>query len=198
MSTLTGSRGRSWSSVQLQRRGVATRPRTSRLQRSRGVRGVGPAERTGKSRVWYWPGGIRAGSTPSRRRPTKPRETNWGLIWIGLLAQRRDRLREVRVEREGGEDPLDRLARGQLVDLPGAREVGRHVEAGPHALPVELLAAGGLGRDQRQRRGRMRAAQHPFDHEPRHRTLLGQPRRRPALLVPAAADSLRAAGSAPD
>ena len=41
---------------------------------SSGVRGVGPAESTGKSWVTYWPGGTRAGSAPSRARPRKPRE----------------------------------------------------------------------------------------------------------------------------
>src|SRR5439155_13111302 len=39
-----------------------------------------PAERTGKSRVRYWPGGVRdrrsPASSPVPRRPTKPRVTN--------------------------------------------------------------------------------------------------------------------------
>jgi hypothetical protein len=43
-----------------------------KLQRSSGIRGVGPAESTGKSRVRYCPGG-RPG-TDSRRRPPKPRD----------------------------------------------------------------------------------------------------------------------------
>ena len=42
------------------------------------MRGVGPADSTGKSRVRYWPGGIRLASSPGGcRRPTKPRDTNW-------------------------------------------------------------------------------------------------------------------------
>jgi hypothetical protein len=36
---------------------------------------LGPAERTGKSRVTYWPGETRAGSTSAARRPRNPRET---------------------------------------------------------------------------------------------------------------------------
>jgi hypothetical protein len=31
--------------------------------------GVGPADKTGKSVVTYWPGGTRSGATSSRRRP---------------------------------------------------------------------------------------------------------------------------------
>src|SRR5262245_41281235 len=50
---------------------------------SSGVCGVGPAERTGKSRVTYWPGGTRAGSTSAARRPRNPRETTAGLSCLG-------------------------------------------------------------------------------------------------------------------
>src|SRR4029079_17725596 len=42
---------------------------------SSGLRGVGPAERTGKSRVSYWPGGRREALSLDGRRPRKPRET---------------------------------------------------------------------------------------------------------------------------
>src|SRR6266511_3340582 len=45
-----------------------------KVQRSSGVRGVGPAESTGKSRVRYWPGGTRFATSDSRRLPTNPRE----------------------------------------------------------------------------------------------------------------------------
>ena len=50
-----------------------TSPSIENVQASRCTRGVGPAERTGKSRVRYCPGGSREGST-SARRPMKPRE----------------------------------------------------------------------------------------------------------------------------
>src|SRR5438067_2812814 len=76
MSTLTGSRRSARSSAQLQRRGLATAPEMEKSHRSSGVRGVGPAERIGKSRVSYWPGGTRSGAAVGRRRPTNPRETN--------------------------------------------------------------------------------------------------------------------------
>jgi hypothetical protein len=39
-----------------------------------GVCGVGPAERTGKSRVSYWPGGSRAAVSADCRLPRNPRE----------------------------------------------------------------------------------------------------------------------------
>jgi len=39
-----------------------------------GVRGVGPAERTGKSRVSYWPGGSRRPTESAGRRPRNARE----------------------------------------------------------------------------------------------------------------------------
>src|SRR5919106_1126352 len=53
-----------------------TRPSMLNVHLSRGVYGVGPAERTGKSFVRYWPGGRRSCFSPPRRLPTKPRETN--------------------------------------------------------------------------------------------------------------------------
>src|SRR5262245_4261312 len=82
MSARTGSRGSARNSSQDQRRGAATAPRTVKSQAPSGVRGVGPAERTGKSGVTYCPGGTRPGGAPSRRRPTKPRETKDGLILL--------------------------------------------------------------------------------------------------------------------
>src|SRR5258707_587665 len=39
------------------------------------MRGVGPAERTGKPFSRYWPGGRRFASSSDRRRPKKPRVT---------------------------------------------------------------------------------------------------------------------------
>src|SRR6516165_5441593 len=46
-------------------------------QELKGIAGVGPAERTGKSSVTYWPGGTLA--TSRRRLPTKP-----GVVGNGL------------------------------------------------------------------------------------------------------------------
>jgi hypothetical protein len=41
-----------------------------------GTVGVGPAESTGKSRIRYWPGGMRLATSGSTRRPRNPREKN--------------------------------------------------------------------------------------------------------------------------
>src|SRR6478672_7478827 len=58
-----------------------------RLQSSSRVRGVGPADSTGKSSTTYWPGGTREGSTLRRGRPLKPREMGG----IGLQSERGSR-----------------------------------------------------------------------------------------------------------
>ena len=62
MSTVTSARGSDRNSSHVHRRGRATSPRTSNVHSASGVRGVGPAESTGKSCVSYWPGGIRPGA----------------------------------------------------------------------------------------------------------------------------------------
>src|SRR4029453_16631745 len=76
MSTVTVSDGNARNSSQVQDTGASTAPRIGNVPSSSGVCGVGPAERTGKSSVTYWPGGTRAGSPSERRRPLNPRETN--------------------------------------------------------------------------------------------------------------------------
>src|SRR5580692_11647523 len=70
MSTVTSSLGRSRNSAQLH---VFCRPglQMEKFHPSRGVCGVGPADRTGKSLVTYWPGGT---------RPAFPAES-WRLRW---------------------------------------------------------------------------------------------------------------------
>src|SRR5438034_1079048 len=82
MSTVTFSLGSSRSSSQVHV--FRSSPLTiENVHSSSRVCGVGPAERTGKSWVTYWPGGTRAGSASSSRRlPRKPRETK--LIPDGL------------------------------------------------------------------------------------------------------------------
>src|SRR5260370_1634894 len=53
-----------------------------KVQDARGVCGVGPAERTGKPRSRYCPGGMRAlVSSSFGRRPRNPREKNPSLMW---------------------------------------------------------------------------------------------------------------------
>jgi hypothetical protein len=70
-------------------------PRSEKFQVAICVRGVGPAESTGKSRVSYWPGGSRCAVAADCRRPRKPLET--GGIVVPLLLQdlmdERDRYR---------------------------------------------------------------------------------------------------------
>src|SRR5918999_5514935 len=79
MSRVTSSLGRARNSSQVQRRGSSTSPTTEKSHWSSGVCGVGPAERTGKSGVTYWPGGTRSPGTSSRRRPLKAREMIGGI-----------------------------------------------------------------------------------------------------------------------
>ncbi len=80
MSTVQSRASRARNSSHVHVTGDSTRPSIDRDQRSSGVRGVGPAERTGKSRVRYWPVGVRDRASPpaapSSRRPTNPRVTN--------------------------------------------------------------------------------------------------------------------------
>src|ERR1700726_4710766 len=74
MSTVNVSEGRATNSLHGQETGSPTAPSTVKLHSSSGVRGVGPAESTGKSSTTYWPGGTRAGPTSRRGRPRNPRE----------------------------------------------------------------------------------------------------------------------------
>src|ERR1700758_1680359 len=78
MSRVTSSAGSARNCSHVQRRGSSISPTIVKLHRSSGVCGVGPADRTGKSLVTYWPGGIRPGGT-SCRRPRKPREMIGGI-----------------------------------------------------------------------------------------------------------------------
>ena len=60
---MTVSAGSSRNSSHVQEAGWSTAPSIVKLHSGSGVWGVGPADRTGKSRVTYWPGGTREGST---------------------------------------------------------------------------------------------------------------------------------------
>src|SRR5438552_6973745 len=74
MSTLNCSEGRALSSSQVQVLGSSISPLTVKVHFARSTRGVGPADRTGKSLTVCWPGGTRELLSESRRRPLKPRE----------------------------------------------------------------------------------------------------------------------------
>lgn len=65
-----------WIPDHVQLTGSRTRPSMVKVHWSRGVRGVGPAESTGKSGVTCWPGGSGSGAVGWRLLPTKPREMN--------------------------------------------------------------------------------------------------------------------------
>ena len=77
MSTVTSSWGRAWNSSQVHEDAFRTAPCTLKLQLVCRVRGVGPAESTGKPFVTYCPGGTRAASAGARR-PRKLREMTTG------------------------------------------------------------------------------------------------------------------------
>src|ERR687891_2012044 len=85
MSRVTSSLGRARNSSHVQRRGSSTSPTMEKSHWSSGVCGVGPAERTGKSGVTYWPGGTRSPGTSSRRRPLKPRDMIGGISLLLTL-----------------------------------------------------------------------------------------------------------------
>src|SRR5438874_1932524 len=74
MSFVTVSDGRASNSFHVQRFGSSISPSMEKVHWSRLARGVGPADRTGKSFTRYWPGGKRELEAVSRRRPLKPRE----------------------------------------------------------------------------------------------------------------------------
>src|SRR6266550_5029973 len=74
MSTVTLSRLSATNSSQVHRADCPSGLLSVRSQTESGVRGVGPAERTGKSRVSYWPGGSLPAAPSGCRRPRNPRE----------------------------------------------------------------------------------------------------------------------------
>jgi hypothetical protein len=74
MSRVMVSVGRWRNSSQVHRLGPSISPTIENVQAASEVRGVGPADSTGKSRSRYWPGGRRPCVACSERRPRKPRE----------------------------------------------------------------------------------------------------------------------------
>src|SRR5512140_177 len=86
MSRVIVSCGSAANSSQLHATGGVPRALRVKLHFASGVCGVGPAERTGKSRVSYCPGGSRAATPASGRRPRKPREI--GDVMVMLRSQR--------------------------------------------------------------------------------------------------------------
>src|SRR5829696_8508837 len=76
MSVVISSEGSPLNSSQVHLLGSSTSPKTEKSHSSKGVRGVGPAERTGKPSTRYCPGGRWASCSGCLRRPRKPREKN--------------------------------------------------------------------------------------------------------------------------
>ena len=75
MSTVNSSCGSACNSSHDHDGGSIAAPVMERRQSASSMRGVGPAESTGKSVVRYCPGGIRPAGAAGRRRPKKPRVT---------------------------------------------------------------------------------------------------------------------------
>src|SRR5918998_3498724 len=74
ISLVISSEGSCLNSSQVHLLGSSTSPTIEKSHSSSGVRGVGPAESTGKPSSKYWPGG--SFSSCLLRRPKKPREKN--------------------------------------------------------------------------------------------------------------------------
>src|SRR5215204_2183391 len=87
MSTVTRVWGSAWNFSQVHLPASDLPSCRARVHLSSGVRGVGPALRTGKPSVTYWPGGIRSAATLARGRPVKP--LVMGAPSAGLRAARR-------------------------------------------------------------------------------------------------------------
>src|SRR5262249_59353918 len=72
MSTVSSVCGSAWKSSQVHLPTSDPPAFKLRFHLSSGVCGVGPAVKTGKSSVTYWPGGTRCRSALARSRPVKP------------------------------------------------------------------------------------------------------------------------------
>src|SRR5919199_3097647 len=83
MSLVISSEGSCLNSSHVHLLGSSISPTMEKSHSSRGVWGVGPAERTGKPSSRYWPGGSL--SSCLLRRPKKPREKNPSLMLCYLL-----------------------------------------------------------------------------------------------------------------
>src|ERR1700674_2141026 len=76
ISTVTVSLGSFRNSSQVHRLGSSNSPTIENVHSATGTRGVGPADRTGKSLTTCWPGGTRELLDGSARLPRNPREMN--------------------------------------------------------------------------------------------------------------------------
>src|SRR6266851_8937170 len=74
MSLVTSSAGSLRNSSQVHFLGSSISPSTTKVHSDEATRGVGPAERTGKSFTTYWPGGTRELLAMSLFLPRNPRD----------------------------------------------------------------------------------------------------------------------------
>src|ERR671927_190229 len=89
MSFVISSEGSCLNSSQVHLLGSSISPTTAKSHSSRGVRGVGPAESTGKPSSRYWPGGRLSSPPICLRRPLKPLEKNPSAITFPPLSPNR-------------------------------------------------------------------------------------------------------------
>src|SRR5713226_1309139 len=127
MSLVTSSAGSARNSSQVHFLGSSISPSTTNVHSGKPTRGVGPAERTGKSFTTYCPGGTRELLAVSLRLPRNPREMkDMGLV-SSLTSDEFQLCRDV----DAAADGLgDRAPAG----VEGMRALGR--------LPLVLRAAG--------------------------------------------------------
>src|SRR4051812_44205629 len=130
MSTVNVSCGSARNSSHVHVGGSSTSPSIVNVQSSVAVRGVGPADSTGKSSTTYWPGGMRDVSMSRRGRPRKPRETK-------AMAQTKPSGRHAHVVGVG-EQTQERLAELVLDDaalVVLARDRDRRLDQEAERLP---------------------------------------------------------------
>src|SRR2546427_29535 len=97
MSFTKSCAGSFWKSFHPQETGSFTSPSMRKVQFARSVRGVGPAESTGKSFTRCCPGGMRFACAPAgSRRPTNPRVTNFSGMFPPVTLSRQHQNRAVR------------------------------------------------------------------------------------------------------
>ncbi len=90
---MTSVRGSAWNSSQVHLPRSDPPSCRASVHRSSGVSGVGPALRTGKSSVRYWPGGSLFRSALAPGRPVKPLVVIMGGLWsAGRRYRRRNNL----------------------------------------------------------------------------------------------------------
>src|SRR6266852_5693129 len=120
MSLVTSSAGSLRNSSQVHFLGWSISPSTTNVHSDSATRGVGPAERTGKSLTTYCPGGTRELLAVSRRLPRNPREMKDmdGLLLSLLLSDEFELCAD-------GDTSTDALGDRAAAGMEGMRALGR-------------------------------------------------------------------------